>query len=39
MNWTEFWNNYVNLEPGFGEVLLRLACAMLVGLVIGMERE
>ena len=35
MNWSELWN----LEPGIWEVCLRLACAMLVGLVIGTERE
>ena len=39
MNLTEFWNSYVNLEPGLWEVLLRLGCAMLVGLIIGIERE
>ena len=39
MTWTEFLNKFVDLEPGVLEVLLRLACAMLVGLVIGTERE
>ena len=39
MTWSEFLNTYVNLEPGFLEVIMRLACAMLVGLVIGTERE
>lgn len=39
MTWNEFVNTYINLEPGILEVLLRLACAMLVGLVIGTERE
>ncbi len=39
MTWTEFLQRFVDLEPGFLEVLLRLACAMLVGLVIGTERE
>ena len=39
MTWVEIWNNFVNLEPGIGEVFLRLVCAMLVGLVIGTERE
>ena len=39
MNWTELWNSIMNMQPGFGEVCLRLACAMLVGLVIGTERE
>ena len=39
MTWQEFWNMYINLEPGFGAVCLRLLCAMLVGTAIGMERE
>ena len=39
MTWTEFLKKFVDLEPGILEVLLRLACAMLVGLVIGTERE
>lgn len=39
MNWQEIWNNYINLAPGVGEIALRLACAMLVGIVIGLERE
>ena len=39
MNWTELWNSIITMEPGMGEVCLRLACAMLVGLVIGTERE
>jgi len=38
LNWNEFFS-FINLEPGFGEICLRLACAMLVGLVIGTERE
>ncbi len=29
----------LNFEPGIVEVALRLACAMLVGLIIGTERE
>ncbi len=36
---TELWNNYINLPPGIGEVAIRLACAMLIGIVIGLERE
>ena len=36
---TEFWNNYINAEPGLLAILLRLLCAMLVGVVIGLERE
>lgn len=39
MNWTEFWNEIISTEPGLIEICLRLACAMLVGLVIGTERE
>lgn len=39
MTWQEFWNNYINLEPGIGAIALRLGCAMIVGIVIGMERE
>lgn len=39
MTLTPFWNNYINLEPGIGEIALRLACAMLVGIIIGTERE
>ncbi len=39
MNWTALWNEIVNMDPGLGEICLRLACAMLVGLVIGTERE
>lgn len=39
MNWTELWNSIINMQPGLGELCLRLACAMLVGLVIGTERE
>ena len=39
MTWTNFLKTFVDLEPGILEVLLRLACAMLVGLVIGTERE
>lgn len=39
MNWSELWNSIVTMEPGMIEVCLRLGCAMLVGLVIGTERE
>ncbi len=39
MNWTALWNQWINTEPGLVEICLRLACAMLVGLVIGTERE
>lgn len=39
MTWQDIWNNYINIEPGVGEIALRLACAMLVGMLIGLERE
>ncbi len=39
MNWSELWNQVLSMNPGVGEICLRLACAMLVGLVIGTERE
>ena len=39
MSWQELWNNYLNIEPGFAQIALRLACAMLVGTLIGLERE
>lgn len=39
MSWTDFWNSYIDLAPGIGQVCLRLLCAMVVGLVIGTERE
>ena len=39
MSWQDIWNNYINLEPGIAEIALRLGCAMLVGIVIGLERE
>lgn len=39
MNWSELWKSILTMQPGFWEVCLRLACAMLVGLVIGTERE
>lgn len=39
MNWSELWNSIINTNPGIVEICLRLACAMLVGLVIGTERE
>lgn len=39
MNWSELWNNILNMDPGWGEICLRLTCAMLVGLIIGTERE
>ena len=39
MFWQEIWNNYINIAPGIDQIALRLACAMLVGIVIGLERE
>ena len=39
MNFSDLWNNYINQEPGIIEILLRLLCAMVVGTLIGMERE
>lgn len=39
MNWSELWNSMISMHPGVWEICTRLACAMLVGLVIGTERE
>ena len=39
MNWQEFYAQFIDVEPGVVAIALRLGCAMLVGLVIGMERE
>ena len=39
MNWQEIWNDILTMEPGMLEIALRLSCAMLIGLVIGTERE
>lgn len=39
MDGSALWNSVITMEPGLWEVCLRLACAMLVGLVIGTERE
>lgn len=33
------WSKLLNFEPGIVEVCLRLLCAMIVGLIIGTERE
>lgn len=38
MNWQELLHS-INLEPGLLEICLRLGCAMLIGLVIGTERQ
>ena len=39
MTWQQFFDSYVNLAPGIGQIALRLACAMLIGVIIGLERE
>ncbi|MDD6201228.1 MAG: MgtC/SapB family protein [Firmicutes bacterium] len=39
MSWSDLWNSVVQMEPGLGDICLRLLCAMLVGMVIGTERE
>ena len=39
MPWQTFWDTYINQSPGLAEIALRLGCAMLVGLIIGIERE
>ena len=39
MDWGKIWSEILSMEPGIGEICLRLGCAMLVGLVIGTERE
>lgn len=39
MTWQEIWNTYINVAPGLLAICLRLLCAMLVGTLIGMERE
>ena len=39
MNLQTIWNEINNTDPGIREMCLRLACAMIVGLVIGTERE
>ena len=39
MTFTDIWNNVINLAPGIGQIALRLACAMLIGIVVGLERE
>ena len=39
MTWQDLWNNYINLAPGVVALCARLGCAMLVGLIIGIERE
>ena len=39
MTWQTFFDTYLNVAPGIGQIALRLGCAMLIGVVIGMERE
>ena len=39
MNWQELWNQYINVSPGIVEIALRLLCAMVVGTLVGIERE
>ena len=39
MTWQEFYHNYINLEPGIVAIALRLLCAMIVGSLVGLERD
>lgn len=39
MTWQHIWNDYLNIAPGLAQIAMRLACAMLIGIVIGLERE
>lgn len=39
MTWQTFYAQYLNMEPGLMQIALRLGCAMLVGTLIGLERE
>ncbi|MBE6974100.1 MAG: MgtC/SapB family protein [Ruminococcaceae bacterium] len=39
MTWLDIWNNYINLAPGIGQIALRLGFAMVIGIIIGLERE
>ena len=39
MTWQVFFEQYIDLEPGILSIALRLLCAMIVGSLIGMERE
>ena len=39
MTWQEFVAQYINVEPGLLQIVLRLLCAMFVGTLIGIERE
>ena len=39
MTWQQFFDTYINIAPGIQEIALRLACAMFIGIIIGLERE
>ena len=39
MTWQTFFEQYIDLEPGILQIALRLLCAMIVGSLIGLERE
>ena len=39
MTWQQFYAQFINQAPGLLSVALRLLCAMIVGSLIGMERE
>ena len=39
MTWQAFYTQYINADPGIGQIALRLLCAMIVGALIGLERE
>ncbi|MBQ8579937.1 MAG: MgtC/SapB family protein [Oscillospiraceae bacterium] len=39
MTWNEFFSQIAAMKPGILEIALRLGCAMLIGIVIGLERE
>lgn len=39
MTWQVFFDQYINPEPGILQIALRLLCAMVVGTLIGLERE
>ena len=39
MTWQQFFETFINMEPGIDQIALRLACAMVIGIVIGLERE
>ena len=39
MDWKLFFEQYINTDPGIVHIALRLGCAMLLGTLIGLERE